>query len=471
MKDFFISYTEADKAWAEWIAWTLEEAGLSVIIQAWDFRPGGNFVLDMQRAASETEKTIVVLSPAYLEAEYTQPEWDAAFAQDPQGKQRKLIPVRVSKCKPTGMLAPIIYVDLLGLPQDDARAVLLGAFSERAKPSSMPAFPGAQLPRVSPDQPLYPGPISATSTTTAKVLVTLVESADHSRRLSASQRLQFIRQLNAILPQQFNMLLFAVNPPNGLVPPMPAPQDVRTFALLSWAEEPGGCGLFVLQKLLETILKIGGKSSKTKDVLLCGLGISLLLIPLCFVVFSPSSFKQAEFYLRVITALGGALVGAAIPGFLEIDFPGVRAGGALAIFALIFLANPPKLTYDAAFPPKITSLKESAQRWVPVAQKAREAGVITPLRPLPNEVSSTRADFEKEWQEASLPEKRAIDASLLYKALSLVTKTHRVEEGYSESKPTTFYRSDAAIAYFEEISNEKLLAESLLDKAAATRSH
>jgi hypothetical protein len=82
MKDFFISYTKADKAWAEWIAWTLEEAGLSVIIQAWDFRPGGNFVLDMQRAASETEKTIVVLSPAYLEAEYTQPEWAAAFVPE-----------------------------------------------------------------------------------------------------------------------------------------------------------------------------------------------------------------------------------------------------------------------------------------------------------------------------------------------------------------------------------------------------
>jgi hypothetical protein len=66
------------------------------------------------------------------------------------------------------------------------------------------------------------------------------------------------------------------------------------------------------------------------------------------------------------------LVGAAIPGFLEIDFPGVRAGGALAIFALIFLANPPKLTYDAAFPPKITSLKESAQRWGSQSRKRHE---------------------------------------------------------------------------------------------------
>jgi hypothetical protein len=97
MKDFFISYTKADKAWAEWIAWTLEEVGLSVIIQAWDFRPGGNFVLDMQRSASGAEKTIVLLSPAYLQSEYTQPEWAAAFAQDPKGTARKLIPVRIAK--------------------------------------------------------------------------------------------------------------------------------------------------------------------------------------------------------------------------------------------------------------------------------------------------------------------------------------------------------------------------------------
>src|ERR1700736_1811910 len=163
MRNFFISYTNADKAWAEWIAWTLEEAGFSVIIQAWDFRPGGNFVLDMQRAASGAEKTIVVLSPAYLQSEYTQPEWAAAFAQDPQGTARKLIPVRIAECKPTGMLAPIIYVDLLDLPQEDARAVLLGAFSERAKPSSMPAFPGAESSEVSGAQPAFPPKKSSTT--------------------------------------------------------------------------------------------------------------------------------------------------------------------------------------------------------------------------------------------------------------------------------------------------------------------
>ena len=42
MKDFFISYNSADRQWAEWIAWQLEEAGYTTVLQAWDFRPGPN---------------------------------------------------------------------------------------------------------------------------------------------------------------------------------------------------------------------------------------------------------------------------------------------------------------------------------------------------------------------------------------------------------------------------------------------
>ena len=54
-RDFFISYNRADKAWAEWIAWQLEAAGYTLFIQAWDFRPGHNFVLGMDRAATRAE--------------------------------------------------------------------------------------------------------------------------------------------------------------------------------------------------------------------------------------------------------------------------------------------------------------------------------------------------------------------------------------------------------------------------------
>jgi TIR domain len=143
-KDFFISYNKTDRQWAEWIAWTLEEAGYQVVIQAWDFRLGGNFVLEMQKAAVGTQKTIAVLSENYLKAEYTQPEWAAAFAQDPQGKNRTLIPIRVRKCSPTGLLAPIIWADLVDLSENEAQETLLKSLQERAKPLQKTAFPGSQ---------------------------------------------------------------------------------------------------------------------------------------------------------------------------------------------------------------------------------------------------------------------------------------------------------------------------------------
>lgn len=144
MKDFFISYNRFDLHWAEWIAWTLEEAGYSVIIQAWDFRPGGNFVLDMQRAAAETQKTIAVLSPTYLKSAYTQPEWAAAFVEDPTALNRKFIPVRVAVCEPEGLLRAIAYVDLVGATQEEAKHKLLTMMCARLKPDIKPNFPGSK---------------------------------------------------------------------------------------------------------------------------------------------------------------------------------------------------------------------------------------------------------------------------------------------------------------------------------------
>lgn len=167
MKDFFISYNKADKAWAEWIAWTLEESGYSVVIQAWDFRPGGNFALKMHEAASETRKTIAVLSQSYLDAEYTQPEWAAAFTRDPKGDDRALIPIRVELCTPVGLLAPLIYIDLVGHSEENARRAILEGLKERAKPDEAPNFPGFNeqanktlSERVAPNPVPFPGSIN-----------------------------------------------------------------------------------------------------------------------------------------------------------------------------------------------------------------------------------------------------------------------------------------------------------------------
>jgi hypothetical protein len=157
MKDFFISYNKADRAWAEWIAWQIEEAGYSVIVQAWDFRPGGNFVLDMQHAMAESERTIAVLSPDYLASRFTAPEWAAAFAQDPTGKKGLLLPVRVRDCELQGLLPQIVYIDLLNTDESRAKDLLLAGIKRgRAKPALAPAFPGTS-PRSVPERPVFPG--------------------------------------------------------------------------------------------------------------------------------------------------------------------------------------------------------------------------------------------------------------------------------------------------------------------------
>lgn len=140
-KDFFISYSKPDKNWAVWVAWILEENGYSVIIQAWDFRPGSNFVLDIQRSISESKRVIMVLSESYLESAYAQSEWTAAFTQDPDSRNRKLLPIKVKPCNLTGLLSSLQYVDLVYKSEIEARHILLSALSDRQKPTTRPHFP------------------------------------------------------------------------------------------------------------------------------------------------------------------------------------------------------------------------------------------------------------------------------------------------------------------------------------------
>jgi len=154
---FFISYNQVDRSWAEWVAWQLEQSGYKTVIQAWDFRPGSNFVLEMDKATKEVERIIVVLSQDYLDASFTHTEWTAALAQDPEGKRGTLLPVRVRECESKGLMAQVIFIDLVGLEEEPARKRLLdGVHRGRAKPPIPPYYPGA-LQHSSPEQPLFPG--------------------------------------------------------------------------------------------------------------------------------------------------------------------------------------------------------------------------------------------------------------------------------------------------------------------------
>ncbi|NER85064.1 MAG: tetratricopeptide repeat protein, partial [Leptolyngbya sp. SIO1D8] len=70
--------------------------------------------------------------------------------------------------------------------------------------------------------------------------------------LSSDERLELIRQLSNLPQPQFNELLFALDPPGGIVPGTASPQGDRSKALLDWAKGPIGCGLRAVFSLLAT---------------------------------------------------------------------------------------------------------------------------------------------------------------------------------------------------------------------------
>ncbi|WP_083473263.1 toll/interleukin-1 receptor domain-containing protein [Frankia sp. R43] len=146
--DFFVSYTQTDQPWAEWIAWTLEDASYRVLIQARDFVPGSNWVRSMDQGAAAARQTIAVLSAAYTRSIYGAAEWQAAWSTDPTGARHKLLIARVEDRPRPGLLGQVVPFDLFGVPQDIAhadllRAAELAASGGRAKPTTAPPFPPA----------------------------------------------------------------------------------------------------------------------------------------------------------------------------------------------------------------------------------------------------------------------------------------------------------------------------------------
>jgi hypothetical protein len=156
--DFFVSYTSADRAWAEWIAWQLESEGYRVVVQAWDFTPGRDWAHRMQDATATAERVMAVLSPSYMRSLHGEAEWRVFYAKDPSGDRRLLLPVRVAEIDPPGFLQTRIYVDLVGLDATAARAALLAAArGDRAKPDREPEFPGARQATIATETPPFPG--------------------------------------------------------------------------------------------------------------------------------------------------------------------------------------------------------------------------------------------------------------------------------------------------------------------------
>src|SRR5580692_9821219 len=136
--DFFVSHAGADRAWAEWVAWQLTDAGYSVELDVWDWAAGQNFVTAMSGALARADRVVALFSAAYFEPErYTSEEWSAALVHVPGVAAERLVPVRVEAVpadQVPPVLRPLIARDVFGVDELAARRVLLEAVAGPVRP-------------------------------------------------------------------------------------------------------------------------------------------------------------------------------------------------------------------------------------------------------------------------------------------------------------------------------------------------
>ncbi|MBL7489473.1 toll/interleukin-1 receptor domain-containing protein [Frankia sp. AgB1.9] len=170
--DFYLSYAPGDEAWADWIAWQLEELRavdgrpVGVFVKSWDLVPGTHDVAMMNTTLSKTITVLPVVSASYVDASRQGVvEWLSVWRDDPAGARRRIVPVRVEECDPEGLLAPLTPIDLVGMDEAGASAALLdgihAALVGRRRPTNAPTFPPNESRNRRP--PFYPGTSSALS--------------------------------------------------------------------------------------------------------------------------------------------------------------------------------------------------------------------------------------------------------------------------------------------------------------------
>lgn len=112
MNKIFISYSSKDKEWVRnWLLSQLESNGLHAHIDFRDFEIGQPSLVNMERAVEECAKTLLVLTPNYVQSEFTNFEALMLQVGDPIGLRKKILPLLLVNCALPKRLAIFTYAD------------------------------------------------------------------------------------------------------------------------------------------------------------------------------------------------------------------------------------------------------------------------------------------------------------------------------------------------------------------------
>jgi hypothetical protein len=110
-RDYFISRSSVDAAFASWIGKLIAAQGKTYVDQSEHFGHE-DFMNAMHRAFLSGARVVALYSQSYLDSKYCVHEATQALKGDPANEQQRLIPLRIEPCAPLGML-DITYTDLL----------------------------------------------------------------------------------------------------------------------------------------------------------------------------------------------------------------------------------------------------------------------------------------------------------------------------------------------------------------------
>jgi hypothetical protein len=71
--DFLVGNVEADRTWAEWLAWQVREAGFTAVFQGWDVVPGNVRVGWLDEAVRRARHVSLVVSQDTLDTPDAEP--------------------------------------------------------------------------------------------------------------------------------------------------------------------------------------------------------------------------------------------------------------------------------------------------------------------------------------------------------------------------------------------------------------
>jgi len=110
--DVFISYSSKDKEWVRGeLLKGLEDAGIKVFVDYRDFSRGAPSIKECERGVVKSGKTLLILTPNYIESEWGELENVMVQTLDPANATLRLIPLLKCECKKPLRIATLTHID------------------------------------------------------------------------------------------------------------------------------------------------------------------------------------------------------------------------------------------------------------------------------------------------------------------------------------------------------------------------